>query len=820
MAANHPLAGMPWRNTAVRSYTSTLFMTRRATRAASIEGDTLQVWISKMAAAVLAVVACVGVASAAQESGEIVGRVTDASGSIVVGASVTAISAPLGVSRSTTTGAKGEFRLEGLLPGEYDLTFTRAGFADVTRRAVRVHAAGVTDATATLQVPAFREETTVETRARDIDTIGSRLGLPTWQTPASVDIVTQAAMQERGAETTVDALRGVTGITGAIRTGAAGVFSSRGFTENSLGILFDGVRVQSSTVTTRTYDAFNFDRVEVLRGPASVLYGEGSAIGAINFVRRQPASGPLHAEGMLEGGTADKLRLGAALGGSAGDRVAYTVSMAKQRFDTHVESNSHDYNQLVAAVRVAPRPSLSFTLEGDVLHNTIDNAYWGTPLVNGRIDDRLRDANYNKSSNNLYRDDVKWLRGSGNWVVSPHVAYKGQVYRYAADRDWRNSYGFEFLDGPVPQVNRRAVENLAYDHDLWGTRHDVTLDAQFGAISSRTVLGGELSRTDFSSPRSYGARVTVDAFQPQALDFNAPERADDRRAQLAQAAAFVEQRLTLSAGTTIIAGLRADHLDLDIARPVSQIAFSKRFDPVNGRVGVVQNVNARVSLYGQFATGSEPVDALLILDPALRDFTLARTRQWEAGAKSRWWQGRAELIAAFYHIVKRNLTTTDPNNSTTTIQIGQQSSRGVEVTLAMRPTERWQLDVNVSRLGARFDRFFEGTADRSGNLPPNVPETVANADATLRATSKVDVGGRINVIGVRAADATNSVKLPRYTLVEPFVRYRVSSSLDVTARLRNATDETYIEWATRSFGVTNVLFGGPRRFDVTLRARF
>ena len=80
-------------------------------------------------------------------------------------------------------------------------------------------------------------------------------------------------------------------MTSSLRPGASAVCSSRGFIENSIGVLFNGVQVQSSTITMRNYDAFNFDRVAIVRGPASVIFGEGLAAGAVNFVRREARPG-------------------------------------------------------------------------------------------------------------------------------------------------------------------------------------------------------------------------------------------------------------------------------------------------------------------------------------------------------------------------------------------------------------------------------------------------------------------------------------------------------------------------------------------------
>jgi outer membrane receptor protein involved in Fe transport len=146
-------------------------------------------------------------------------------------------------------------------------------------------------------------ESTVVPLSATPDT-ATRLGLTIKDTPASIDVVNQRAMQERGRATVIDAVRGVTGVTSAVRPGAAGVFSLRGFTENAVGVLFDGIRVGGSTVTTRTYDSFNFDRIDVLRGPASTLHGEGAGAGAINYVRRTPIAGPARIEAIAEATTA------------------------------------------------------------------------------------------------------------------------------------------------------------------------------------------------------------------------------------------------------------------------------------------------------------------------------------------------------------------------------------------------------------------------------------------------------------------------------------------------------------------------------------
>jgi iron complex outermembrane receptor protein len=742
--------------------------------------------------------------------------VRDATGAPLDRVTIIAVSQSTGREVDSRSAGDGGYRLVLPSAGTVDLLASRPGFVEHWVRGLHV-GDGEARADITLQLTTFAEEVRVAADLREVHSTGSRLGLTRKETPAAVDLVTQEVIQARGADTASTALRHVTGVTSSLRPGASAVFSSRGFIENSVGILFSGVRVQSSTITMRNYDAFNFDRVEVLRGPASVLHGEGASAGAINFVRREAIPGRTRVDALAETGDAGRLRFGVAATGSAGERHSYSVSFARNRFETHVEHNAHEYNHLTAAFRTGVR-RVSLGVEGDLLINSVDDPYWGTPLVGGRIDERLFGRNYNRSSNNRYDDAVGWARISAAAPLTRTVGYSGQVYLYRSDRDWRNSYGFELLPD-TGRVQRRAVENLAYDHRLWGTRHDLTSEVRFGGLAGRWVAGVDLASTDFSSPRSYGPRVSVDLVAPEAADFVAPPRADDRRADVRQASAYGELRLDVVAPLSLILGGRAGRLSNDIARPASGVTFERSFTPVDGRIGAVFTPAAPLSLYGQYATGSEPVEALLILGPAERDFDLARSEVWEAGLKTSVWGGRADVTAAVYRLAKRDLTTTDPEDSTRTVQIGEQSSRGVELSIVARPSSHWLVEANLAALDARYDLFFEGPVSRAGSLPPNVPELVFNLGTTWRAAPRLEAGFWLTRVGHRAADTTNTVFQPAYTTVDPFVRLALGRAVDLTIRARNVTNERYVEWATRAFGVTNVYFGEPRRIVLSLRLR-
>ncbi|WP_228962110.1 TonB-dependent receptor plug domain-containing protein [Xanthomonas axonopodis pv. poinsettiicola] len=106
------------------------------------------------------------------------------------------------------------------------------------------------------------------------EAVGSRLGLSQRETPASLQVIDQSDIATRGARTTSEVFDMVAGAMVGNVPGNPAVVTMRGFSGNTVSVLHDGVRLGASTIVTRNLDTFGLERVEVLRGPASVLYGE------------------------------------------------------------------------------------------------------------------------------------------------------------------------------------------------------------------------------------------------------------------------------------------------------------------------------------------------------------------------------------------------------------------------------------------------------------------------------------------------------------------------------------------------------------------
>jgi iron complex outermembrane receptor protein len=668
------------------------------------------------------------------------------------------------------------------------------------------------------------------------NTTGSRLPGTARDIPASVESINQATMQERGKTSWVDALQGLTGFTSAIRPGAAGVASTRGFTENGIAVLYDGIRVTNTTISTRNYDSFIFDRIEVLRGPASVLYGEGAIGGAINLVRKHPSGTSEPFETITSLSTREGIRQAVGKGGPLGNGFSYRLDGVVNKYDGPVNDNEIRYGNLAGALRWDVTPQLSSTVDFDYMKSKIENAYWGTPLVHGQIRSDLREVNYNNLPNNKYDDSVLWLRWNTTYDTED-LKIRNRFWSYQSDRDWINTYRFVYIPAGgkcsfrdqtldnttgTDQVCRRTWENLGYDHRFIGDRFDVNWNGSLGAMPLSTVLGVEIASTRWDSPRNEVTSLQfVDPYNPAPTDFfsRGTPRTQNVRADLMQKSAFGEARLEVLKGVKIVGGFRVDQMDVDYNRQPANQLYNKSFTPSTYRVGALWDIRPDTTLYTQYATAVEPRFALFTLGVTDTPFSLTNARQVEGGVKHSFANGRGELLASVYHIEKTDIPSTDPVTGFT-VQVGKQSSRGFEVAGSYRPIDTLRLEANFAYVHARYDEFrtsMSASGDFTGNAPPNVPQVVANFGVTWQPYQDWAAGAWINHRSSIKADDTNLVTLPAATIVDVFATYRFATNADMTFRVRNVTDAIYAAWATDA---SYVILGPPRTFEVSLRTRW
>lgn len=783
----------------------------------------------------------------AQTGGAIEGTIRDATGAPIAGARVETTVA--GRSRSATSDTAGRYRFDALPSGIYRIVATHAGLApgraDVTvtdagNAVVADLTLGSVVASETVSVEGVNPGATLDTPAK----AGSRLGLTPRETPATLNVLSFVEAQSRGLSTTTEALTRVPGVSAA-NLPSTFATSMRGFTAAAISTLYDGTRSTTSSMVMRNFDSWTFERIEVLKGPASVLYGEGALAGAVNFVTKRPDFSRRHNDALISTGSFGQGR--AAFGSTgplgSGDRTAYRLDAVVTRNGGYVDDT--DFTAFNGSGTLDYKLSSSVTLSASVDHfvDKYQTSYWGTPLVPAAV---ARDASdvINDSRGfvldramrkvNFEVDDARnhtratWLRGRLEWRLSDNWKLSDEIYGYDARRVWRNAdtYGFDAAQGLVT----RASTSITHEHDFFGNRLMLASNQAIAGRRNRLSFGLETTRNTFFMPRRFGTTTSVDPFAPQRGTFPAETSANFPGAgnfvnfgtKLTIASVFAEDALTIAPRVTVVAGGRLDQFDVD--RRVDdlntglQTAFGHLFKPASGRVGVVVDVAEKTQLFAQVTSAVAPVSTVPIISQTNARFDLTTGRSWETGVKGTLAGGRIELTAAAFEVAQDNILTRDPNNANITIQGGQQSSRGVELTLSALPISALRVDAHASFMRAQFDELVEaGGANRAGNVPTNVPERGAGVWATYRFNDwPLTIAGGVRGQGRYFANTANTVGVDGYALVDAQASWRVGPG-DVTIRGKNLTNAFYVEWAVTA---NQVLSGMPRSLEASYQFRF
>ncbi|MBW8810922.1 MAG: TonB-dependent receptor plug domain-containing protein [Lysobacter sp.] len=260
-------------------------------------------------------------------------------------------------------------------------------------------------------------------------------------------------IQARGLRDSVEVLRAMPGVMAGNLPGQPGVASMRGFASGAVSYLFDGVRLTSSGFSSRNWDSFNFERVEVLKGPASVLYGEGVLAGAINFVPKSAQPDRRSGEVLLGYGSHDSARLGLDGNLPLSDTLAVRGVLSANRSDGHVDDTASQAQAFSGSLLWQPRDTLSARVALDYQRDDFDTAYFGAPLVpravaadpSGLVDndaglviDRAaRDRNYNVRDGRMDSRSY-WLRTRLDYQLSERWSLRNEASGFDARRRWDN----------------------------------------------------------------------------------------------------------------------------------------------------------------------------------------------------------------------------------------------------------------------------------------------------------------------------------------------------------------------------------------------
>jgi iron complex outermembrane receptor protein len=779
-------------------------------------------------AVALCVLILVSSSVASAQTATVTGHVLDAQGMPVSGAAVSLVASDRQTADARTA-SDGTFAVANVAPGRYTLRVTAAGFTTWSQTVTA--SATASPVMVTLQVAGLNESISVlGTAPSTLETptlTGTRLGLTALDTPASVQVISGDVARDRGDQTLQEAETRAVGVTRQGDPGNGGnAVVARGFGGvSSVMQLFDGEQlfVGAGTVTF-PFDTWTVERIEVLNGPASVLYGNGAIGGAINVVPRKP--NPYAREGSVRvaAGSFNTWRGAVDTAGPITDSTSYRFDVSANRSSTWVEDNRSRNTALSGSIRHQFSPKLNLTVSEDFGYQE-PGEYFGAPTIDGVIDRSRRDVNYNVADANIwYRDSFTQVRLE--WQPSANLRVRSGLHVMATNRHWRDAEEYWF--DPAPNlVNRDSYIEIFHRERQIGDRTELVTTSRPLGRANTLAAGVDYNYVTFQHTNNspYGGTSVTDRDNTTpGLFINEAGTVPKYRTHTNQVAVFVEDRLALTSKLSLVGGFRVDRYDAERLNLIANTTSDRVYTPASGRGGVVYELAKGFTAYGQIATATDTLGDIISNNPASALLDPTRGRQVEAGLKQSLINGRAEWTVATYHIVKKNLLTAIPGRPGEVEQVGAQSSRGVEATAGVTLPHGVRLDGNVAVLDARYDDFFEDTGSalisRAGNTPPSVPERTINLWATWSAPRDWQFRGGLRSVGPRYWDNTNTTRIPTYTVVDASVKKRLTRTASIDLFLYNVTDTLYATDFYFNGFAPQWMLGAPRSAEVALTVGF
>jgi len=759
--------------------------------------------------------ACVLVVSqvlpAAAQDVSLGGVVTDSSGAVIPGA-VVVVEWPAGA-RTVATDSQGRFSVPAASGISYRLTVIQPGFAIDVRD---VGAASDAPLRIELKPQALSETLMVIAEAPSYraatTATGSKIALPVLENPQSVSVVTRQSLDDRQILKLAETAQAVAGVVPAPGYGGLPTadFTIRGFRPGFSGgnNLRNGYR-DFNFLTPR--DLQGIERIEFLKGPASLLYGLAEVSGMTNTISKRPRP-VFSAELGVQTGSFGLLRPTVDVTGpvAGSEQLSYRANFAYDRNASFREH--HDNDSAYGNASLAWRPSTRTTIHAEVELQRFDFVHdggFGTDreFVTLPVERFLGEPEWN---NGLNRQANATLEVSH--AINNRFSYRGAFNTIASESDLR-FMSYRGLQTDRRLLNRVGIESIESTTNF-SLQNEIYGSFSTGAVRHTIVAGADLAAWRFFYFWDQAAFAPIDIYQPQ---YGArpgavtPSFADDARTRFA--GLYLVDQMKLGERVAIHAGVRGDWSNIRALNPRTRVETSDISESsVVPRGALVITPAAATSIYASYAASFLPQTGVSRVGDR---FDPLRGRQVEVGAKRELFAGRALLTAAWFQIWKDNVLTADPQNTLFRVQTGQQTSKGIEVEASGEIAPG--LSINASY--AYTDAYVSKDNSTPVGTPlVNVPDHAGGVLGNYRVSGGpldgLSFGASVYMLGKRRVALFSPFQLDGYTRVDVFASYRIAN-WRAQLNIKNAGDRRYFD--STSF---NIHPQAPRQVVVGLSRSF
>ncbi|MFQ4143533.1 TonB-dependent receptor [Chlorogloeopsis sp. ULAP02] len=654
-------------------------------------------------------------------------------------------------------------------------------------------------------VPTASTATKTDTLLRDI--------------PQAIQVIPQQVLQDQQVRRLNEALRNAPSVIAdnSERSAFEG-FTIRGFSNRN--IIRNGLRDDTNITSNVITD--NIEQIEVLRGPASVLFGQGGTGGTINIVTKQPQSIPFYSiEGTI--GSFDTYGGSIDFTGPLNDdrTLLYRLNASIFRTDTFVDFFDTERYFIAPSLTWLMGKNTQLTLEAEYSEQRQPNDR-GLPAV-GTV---LPNPNGKIPINRFIGEPFSEIDKNNRRPL--RIGYNFE-HRFNENWQLRNAFNFSYLSveqnslfpSALLEDNRTLERGLViskFAQQAYNLDTNVVGNFKIGSVDHKLLFGIDLSR-DVSYNEG---RVFFRELDPIDI-FNPIYRRDSAGADLEEIpneptiseglGIYLQDQISLFDNLKLVLGGRFDIVTQTLENAQGETTSFQQDEAFSPRIGLVYQPTQSVSLYANYSRSFQQVTGTN-LDRRL--FEPERGTQYEVGMKIDWTNNLSSTLA-LYQITRSNVLTSDPRDPNFSIQTGEQRSRGIELDITGEIAPGWKIIGGYAYTDARVTKDNDIP---EGNRINNVPEHAFSLWSTYEIQTGnlqgLGFGLGLFYVGEREGDLDNSFSLPSYLRTDVALFYR-RNNLRAALNVQNLFDNEYFETGESDL---RVYPGAPRTVRFTLGWQF
>jgi len=650
---------------------------------------------------------------------------------------------------------------------------------------------------------------------------GLKSGAPITEIPMTVNTVTQQELVDRDPVQVEDALAYIPGVVASTwgMDDRFDQFTIRGFDVGVYGLFRDGLINKAQSFTGFKVDPYMLQRIDVLKGPASVLYGQNDAAGLVNMITKRPTFGHL-GEARLSYGSHDTAEMAVDWGDANADKtLSWRLTGLVRDGANEIENSQDDRNLLAFSTTWAPTDATSITFL----------AHWQKDRMMPNSMTPVAGEDYDTSNGTLPWDFLNtqspWNKfeteqASIGWQAE-HAFNDSlkvrQNFRYARQStDYRHLYSSGLVAGmPLPETLNYTAFTVDEKARYWALDNQLEYKGNFGGAEHVLTLGVDVSKQVRDGNMGYAMDYNIPLSD---LNFDQPVAQpgpfNDGRTEVLEKGIYAQDHIRFGNGVTVTAGLRRSWVENETEDRLYGMDSDQKDNDTTGMLGATWDLGNGFVPYASYGE-SFNVNIGQTFDG--QQYEPTRGKQFEMGLRYLPPGSQMQLAAALYNIEKTNVLTSDPVNPGFSVQTGEVRHRGLELEARGQLTEQLSLIAGYSYIDAEVLSSEDGD---EGNEPAMVPKHTAmlwgEYDFT-GAAEGLSLGGGVRYIGKTWADNANSRRVDSYVVADMAARYswdEYTAALNVT----NLFDEEY--YSTCSAAGYGCAKGEGREVTLTLSRSF